>query len=289
MPSFAFDAIGAPWQVDTPLPLSGAERGAIRRIAGDFDAAWSRFRSDSTVSRLRNAPGEVTLPPESAALAELYRALYRLTEGALSPIVGAALEHWGYGPGYRLTPLSGAPAPRPWDSSVRWSGTTLAADAPVVLDIGAAGKGCLAGLLARALDAAGHTDYTVDASGDLANRGTSLRVGLEHPFQPGQAIGVVELGDGALCASATNRRAWGDGLHHILDARTGLPVTTVAATWVLAADPAVADGLATALFSVPGETLAAEFACDYVRMFTDGRVELSPTLPGEVFRSAPAR
>ena len=35
----------------------------------------------------------------------------------------------------------------------------------------------------------------------------------------------------AIAASAANRRAWGDGLHHVLDAVTGEPVRGVVATW----------------------------------------------------------
>ncbi|MGZ3089125.1 FAD:protein FMN transferase, partial [Pseudomonas aeruginosa] len=59
-------------------------------------------------------------------------------------------------------------------------------------------------------------DVVVDGSGDLAVRGTPVRVGLEHPYDPARAIGVVEVRGAALCASAVTRRAWGDGLHHVL-------------------------------------------------------------------------
>ncbi len=62
--------------------------------------------------------------------------------------------------------------------------------------------------------------------------------------------------DAALCASATNRRAWGDGLHHVLDARTGVPVRSVVATWAVGADAMRADAIATALFFEGGPELA---------------------------------
>ena len=82
-------------------------------------------------------------------------------------------------------------------------------------------------------------------------------VGLEHPYDPARAIGIVSLGAGALCASAANRRAWGDGLHHVLDGTTGAPVRTVVASWAMAASAMVADALATALFFVDGSRLQA--------------------------------
>ena len=131
-------------------------------------------------------------------------------------------------------------------------------------------------------------------------------VGLEHPFDPSLAIGVYELSNGALCASAPGRRAWGTalhpGLHHILDGISGEPTTKVAATWAAASTGLVADGLATALFFTPGAELEAAFGAEsgaefgagqsrpatethfqYVRMFPDSTVEQSPDFRGELF------
>nr|WP_329609370.1 FAD:protein FMN transferase [Arthrobacter sp. ATA002] len=134
------------------------------------------------------------------------------------------------------------------------------------------------------LQSAGHRNLTVDAGSDLRHAGgTGLRVGLEHPYDTARAIGIVSLRDRALCASAGNRRAWGEGLHHILDAATGKPVSKVAATWALAADAMTADGLATALFFTDPARLAEEFAFDYVRMFSDGRATFSDAMAGVLF------
>jgi thiamine biosynthesis lipoprotein len=108
-------------------------------------------------------------------------------------------------------------------------------------------------------------------------------VGLEHPYDPGRAIGTVDLGAGALCASASNRRAWGDGLHHVLDGTTGAPVRTVVATWALAGTAMVADGLATALFFVAGDALQREFEFSWLKVFSDGGAEYSAGFEGVLF------
>ena len=113
-----------------------------------------------------------------------------------------------------------------------------------------------------------------------------MRSGLEHPFDPSRAIGVATIGDRALCASAINRRVWGDGLHHVLDARTGLPVRTWAATWAIAPDAMIADAVATALFFDGGPDLAARWGVEWVRMSTDGRAQRSPGCPVEIFTPA---
>ena len=59
----------------------------------------------------------------------------------------------------------------------------------------------------------------------------------------------------------------------MLDARTGVPVDKVVATWAVADETALADGLATALFFTDAQRLAGAFRFTYVRMYSDGRAE----------------
>ena len=97
------------------------------------------------------------------------------------------------------------------------------------------------------------------------------------------AVGVAELGEGSICASATNRRTWGDGIHHVLDATTGLPVHGVVATWAIAADAMTADGVATALFLVEPAAIPVALGVEWARITSAGRIEVSAGFPGEVF------
>jgi thiamine biosynthesis lipoprotein len=265
------------------VELSAEIRAAVAHTIDGYDAVYSRFRPDSRIAALASG-GSVELPPSGEALGSLYRTLHRLTNGAMSPLVGRSLEQLGYDAGYSFVPR-GAPVPAlVWDSTFEWNGTTVRSEQPVTLDVGAAGKGQLVDLVSAALRSAGHPEHTVDAGGDMLHFGPSaLRVALEHPYTPNSAIGVVTLQDRALCASASNRRRWADGLHHVLDATTGECVDTVVATWVLADDALVADALATALFLVPPEVLLAEFDFDYVRVHSEGSAQFSSSLAGALF------
>jgi thiamine biosynthesis lipoprotein len=279
-----FDAIGAPWQIETPEPLSSGLVSAIHERVETYDATWSRFRADSLVTRVAASAGSWEFPEDAAPLFAFYRRLYDATGGAVTPLVGRRLEDLGYDSNYRLTPRAQLTAVPRWDDVMTWDGRVLTTAEPVVLDVGAAGKGYLVDIVAGLLRDAGHDEYVVDGSGDMARRGQgSIRIGLEHPFDPTLAIGVRELGNEALCASAPGRRTWGTGLHHILDGLTGEPTTAVAATWAVAATGLEADGLATALFFTSGDTLGREFDFEYVRMFPDSRVEHSSTWAGELF------
>ncbi|GAB3545837.1 FAD:protein FMN transferase [Arthrobacter tumbae] len=280
---FSFDAIGTAWHIDTATELSAEARAAVVLVIEQYDAVYSRFRPDSVISSLAGG-GSVTLPPSGEALGDLYRKLYRLTDGAMSPLVGRSLEQLGYDAGYSFMPHGGPVPAAVWDGTFEWSGTTIRSEHPVTLDVGAAGKGQLVDLVSAALRDAGYPEHTVDAGGDMLHRGpTPLRVALEHPYAADSAIGVVDLQDRALCASASNRRRWADGLHHVLDATTGRCVDTVVASWVLADDAMVADALATALFLVPPDVLLAEFDFDYVRISSEGRAQYSSFLTGALF------
>ncbi|MFD1714100.1 FAD:protein FMN transferase [Amnibacterium flavum] len=281
-----FDAIGTAWQIDSDVLLAPHQTREVHDLVERFDLAYSRFRADSLVTRLAEHGGSVTFPADLPPLVEVYDALFDATDGAMTPLVGLSLERLGYDAGYSLTPSGDPIASLDWRSGVAVDGSTVTATAPVLIDFGAAGKGYLVDLVAGLLARLGLPRVTIDASGDLLHRAEGpLRVALEHPYDPSTAIGVLEIGGGAICGSATNRRAWGSGLHHVLDGLTGLPVDEVAATWAVADDALHADALATALFFADADTLAGRtgWRFEAVRMFTDGRVETTPGLPGEVF------
>jgi thiamine biosynthesis lipoprotein len=284
-----FDAIGTGWTITTGHPVPDTIRHRILALADDFDRVWSRFRSDSLVTRIAHAVGggRYEVPERDVALLELYDRLVAATNGAVDPLVGRDLELLGYDAGYTLIPDREALAlirhRDRWATDVQRTGRCLNTTRSVVIDVGAAGKGFLVDLIVEVLVTAGFDEYLVDGSGDLRHRGTDpVVVGLEHPSAPGQVIGTVELRDGAVCASATGRRAWGEGLHHVLNGHSRLPVDDVIATWAMTDNAATADGLATALFvSAPERLLGFEF--QWVRMLADGRIQWSNDFPGELF------
>lgn len=249
----AFEAIGTHWIIDTPAPLPHDVAAAVHREIATFDATWSRFRTDSFVHDLARRPRRHHVDADGDAMLQVYATLAEATGGAVNPLVGHALEDLGYDAGYTLRPRTGPRGPVPAWAELGWDATTSTVH-PVrslLLDVGAVGKGRLVDLVTAVLADAGTGPFTIDAGGDIRQvGGGGLRVALEHPRDPRRAVGLVRLpaGGGAVCASATNRRVWGDGLHHVLDARTGLPTTDVVATWAVAPTAMLADAAATAAF-----------------------------------------
>ncbi len=277
-----FDAIGTRWQIQTASPLGEAERTGILDLIDRFDRDWSRFRPDSLVRSIERG-GRASAPPDAADMLELYAELSDATGGAVNPLVGESLARRGYDAAYSFTDRGARPAPARWREVLGVSGGVLHVDAPAVIDVGALGKGRLVDVVADHLltlpEATAEGGVVVDAGGDIRVLGAPAapeRIALEHPYDPSRAVGVWQLTTGALCASAVNRRAWGEGLHHVLDARTGEPVRQVAATWALAPTAMLADALATALFFDGGAELAHRRGVEWVRMTTSGRLEWTP-------------
>jgi FAD:protein FMN transferase len=191
---------------DWPALDHGLRQLILKRI-DDFERTYSRFRDDSLVAHIAAAHegGRFVFPEDSTVLFDLYDRLYEATGGgAVDPLVGRRLELLGYDRMYSLIPAPAAvreaeALARPkWSSDFIRDGTTVITHAPLVIDVGAAGKGYLVDLVSEVLQTARVTDHLIDGSGDLRHSGQPpIRIGLEHPFDPTLVIGVSNLRDAA--------------------------------------------------------------------------------------------
>jgi len=287
-----FDAIGAPWVIDIESDISDelfaqASDDIAARIE-TFDQTYSRFRADSLVTKAASTAGQYTLPDDAEILLKFYRQLYDVTDGMVTPLIGDVLASAGYDAAYSLMPDKNISTADRWDDVLKYDHPILTVTQPAILDFGAAGKGYLVDIVGQILHDRGINNFMVDASGDILRRtthGDSIRVGLEHPSDPTEAIGVAQLGSGSICASAGNRRTWA-GLHHIMNPYTATPVTGVIATWVMAESTMLADGLATALFFTEASKLQAKFNFQFCLVRADYSSESSAGFAAELFEAA---
>lgn len=282
--SLTFAALGTEWVIESSLPLTSIMQKSIIDRLELYDKTYSRFRDDSIVSKMAKTSGTYTFPDDFAPLFEFYKTLYGLTDSQMTPLIGRALEQAGYDKTYSLRPgqIEAIPA---LDEVLKWDGgAEIRTMQPVVFDVGAAGKGYAVDIVADILKKAGVGEYVIDASGDIRVRGEKAeRIGLENPYDQTKIIGVVDVHNKSLCASASNRRAW-RGMHHIMSPHTLKPVDAVIATWVVANDAMTADGLATALFFVDSVApLFERFDFSYVRIMKDGIIDYSRNFEGELF------
>ncbi len=292
MLSIDFEAIGTHWQIDFYHPLSKqrlaeVQKQVMQRI-DEFDQVYSRFRSDSLVTSISREAGRYHFPDDGQKLFGEYLQLYELTNGKVTPLVGDLMVQSGYDPAYSLVPqIELDPVPS-WPSAMSYDHPILETNRPLTLDFGAAGKGYLVDIVAELLLGAGVDAFIIDAGGDILQHHPdqlALRVGLEHPLDSSQAIGVLELSNESICASAGNRRQWA-GRHHIVDPDTTDSVENVLATWVIAESALVADGLATALFFTEPQRLLEVYSFEYLLVRSDLTYDYSPGLRAELFTGA---
>jgi thiamine biosynthesis lipoprotein len=273
--SWAFDAIGTRWKIVSTSEINSPTQTRIKELIEAFDGIYSRFRSDSLIRVMANSPGEYQFPDSVTALFDFYDELWEITDHKVSPMVGSTLASAGYDEAYSLKPVGVRYKVPNYKQALHRTGTLLRLEGSTHIDIGAIGKGFLIDEITELLRIEGHTSFVVDGSGDVRVVGARTEtIGLENPRDTSEVVGTVPLSNRALCASATNRRAWGDW-HHVIDATTARPTQEIIATWVVADTAMIADGLATALFFVCPQVLAKRYTYEYMRMHADGGVEYS--------------
>lgn len=285
--SETFTAIGTTWHIDvknTEQALASGVFLRIRQRIEQFEQHYSRFRKDSLISEVAQKAGVYLFPQDAGILFALYRKLYDITEGAVTPLIGQLLVDTGYDATYSLTPKQTRQPTPTWDTVMKFDQKTniLVTYVPVQLDFGALGKGYIVDIVSQMILDAGISSFTVDAGGDIHHRGDMLKVGLEHPHNKELAIGIATLTKGSICGSSGNRRSW-HTFHHILNPHTQESPTEITALWVTADSTMIADGLSTALFFVEPEKLREHFTFEFVLMHSDGSAFASAHFPGTLF------
>jgi thiamine biosynthesis lipoprotein len=290
MAQFKFKAIGTSWVID----ISGLEverkTEVLEKIMSridSFDKAYSRFRSDSTVTDISKKSGEYLFPEDSKLLFEVYYDLYRKTNGYFTPLVGQLLVDAGYDANYSLKQKRDLQTPPKWEEVMEFNGNVLLVKKPIQLDFGAAGKGYIIDLVGKVLEENDINSFCINAGGDILyknpdTKSEPIRTGLENPQNTEQVIGICNLKNKSICGSAGNRRAWGN-FTHIMNPHTLVSPTDITAVWIVADTALIADALTTCLFFVEPKTLSGSYSFEYVILYKDGTFDKSPNFPGELF------
>jgi thiamine biosynthesis lipoprotein len=284
---YTFGAIGTIWHIDLPgIENATAEKiiTEVRARIEDFEQTYSRFRPDSLIGQISKKAGSYSFPEDIAPMMDLYRKLYDITDGKVTPLIGKVLVDAGYNPEYTLKPKDTILPAKKWNNVMKYEHPRLITSEPIQLDFGALGKGYLIDIVGDILESSGIKAYTINAGGDIRQRSIKekLKVGLENPEDATQAIGTADIQNVSICGSSGNRRNWGK-FHHIIDPDKVASPIHIKALWVTASTTLVADALATALFFTKPEVLQKEFDFEYAIQQSDGSVFHSRNFPGTFF------
>lgn len=286
--SHKFFAIGTQWQIDIPDSYSQKFLSILPSInsrINAFDNNFSRFLTHSWVIKISEKPGSYTMPNDFKDLLDIYAKLYILTNKKFTPLIGRLMEDAGYDKEYTLKQKKTLASPPDFIQSVEIKGQEITLKEKVLFDVGAAGKGYLVDIISSLLDNYGIKSYCVDAGGDIYYKSStkeSLKVGLEDPDDSTLVIGIAEILNESICASAGNRRKWGN-FHHTIDPTTLKSPNLVKSVWVVASSALIADALTTCLTLVPNPEKFSDFKFECVLLYKDNKAYISKGFPGELF------
>lgn len=230
-------------------------------------SAWNSNSSLSAVNRAAGAADPVQISPQFSTVLSFALSVCKESDGAFNPLIGPVMHAWGFnGAASRPTPpdageLRAATALADW-RSVQLCALTNGASvrlptSGMQLDLGAIAKGYAVDLAWNRLKAVKLTNMLIDLGGNLRSIGEAApgrggwRVGIRNPFDD-TLIAQFLMRDGEAVATSGNYERFveieGVRYAHIMDARTGMPVTGMAGTTVAAPSAMLADALSTTLF-----------------------------------------
>jgi FAD:protein FMN transferase len=269
----ALDAMATRFEIvlhgESPVALRAAGEEALAEVAR-LEAQLSLYRPNSEIAHLNAgaAQGPVRVTPALLALLQHAKRLSEESAGAFDVTVAPLVRCWGFMRGSGRIPTSDELAEahinvgmdlvrlNAQDSTVRF------ARAGVMLDLGAIGKGYAVERAAEVLREAGITSAIIHG-------GTSTVYALGHPpdaeswniavekpksfaNSTSSLLAAVPLKDEAMSVSAVWGKSFeanGKTFGHVLDPRTGWPVSGALLAAVVLPSATETDALSTALLT----------------------------------------
>jgi len=251
-------------------------RPIVAQALTEIETDLSIFRPNSTLAIINATAGHGTpilLSTNAANGIALACHWAAVSQGAFDPTIGPLMNLWGF----RSKTITEPPTPHSITqtlSRIGWTAIHLhpaTATNPATahltkpgmhLDLGGIAKGQAVDLAWHRLRLNHQTDFLIDLGGNMRVHGTphpsakGWRIGIRNPFtsQDHLDIGTIILTNGQAVATSGNYEQYvelnGKRYTHIIDPRTGWPVSGIASVTVVAPDATTADALSTTLFVI---------------------------------------
>lgn len=238
------------------------------------------------------------VPADMAALIREANRLSTLSHGLFNPTIGHLVNLWGFHADNfdALEPPSAMAvqtlvSQQPTVTDVSINAQVIHSTNPAVkYDLGGIAKGYAIDRMMERLSAMGIKNAILNTGGDLRFIGQPgnrhWRIGIKHPRRAGKVLATIKLDGGAsVFTSGDYERFYeadGQRYHHIIDPRSGYPVTGTRSVTVIHPLATTADAAATALFVAgPDEwpAIAADMGIEQVlRVDHEGTIFLTPAM-----------
>lgn len=228
-----------------------------------IEAKFSRYREDNIVNQINSAKGKVTqVDAETGRLLDFAEQCYQISDGLFDVTSGLLRKAWTFDGSDNLPPQSKIDELLPsigWDRT-HWQFPNFSMPADMQIDFGGIGKEYAVDKVL--VDIAGDNDLAilVNFGGDLhANKPRQNAqpwfTGIDNPARPGAAFDTLQLFRGALATSGDAFRfLQKDGIRysHVLDPRTGWPVSQAPRSVTVLAENCIEAGILSTLALLHG-------------------------------------
>ncbi len=256
----------------------------VRRI----ETKYSRYRADSIVSRINAAAGgdPVACDDETLSLLDYANSMHQSSGGLFDITSGVLRRAWNFKQPRVPTEAELAPlrALIGWPEVQRDGALLRLPRAGMELDFGGFGKEYAADRAGALLATQGLRHGYVNLGGDFRvigpkPDGSPWMMGIQHPRQRGALVATIPVSQGGLATSGDYERFFeldGRRYCHILDPRSGMPVTQWQTVSVLAPLARVAGHCSTVamLLQAEGLRFLEASGMDYLAVDQQGHIHL---------------
>ncbi len=272
--TLAFQAMGTVCRVQSrcgDAALARAFQDEVLSWVAQFEAKYSRFLTDSLISRINAAAGEhwVEVDAETENLLKLCGEMFFFTRGAFDPMALPLIQLWNWKSQPAALPTAAQLAAMRelcgWNKIQLRPGAIFLPRAGMSLDLGGIGKEYAVDCVTQLAMQRGIESVLVDFGQDVRVAGRppakgAWHIGLEDSKNPGHCwTGVAVTGHAVATSGDYLRHFRKDGRRygHIIDPRDGQPVNNrCLSVSVIASTCTVAGILSTAAFILgPAEGL----------------------------------
>lgn len=239
-----------------------------------INTSMSTYIPDSDISKL-NRNESVSIDNHFLNVFNASKQIYKETNGAFDPTIGAVVNAWDFGPEGKIVALDSLKIDSLMQgvgfNKVSFQNNRIIKPQTTFIDFNAIAKGYGVDVIGLFLESKNIKNYLVEIGGEIRSRGKNIvkqsawKVGVEEPHFDGEqsVLKAISIHDEAMATSGTYRKFKvdenGNKYSHIIDTKTGYPSkTNLLSISVLAKDCMTADAYATA-FKAMGIEKTTEF------------------------------
>ena len=238
-----------------------------------INKSMSTYQVNSDISKL-NRNEDTAIDKHFIKVFKASKDIYKKTNGAFDPTIGAVVNAWDFGPEGKMVNLDSLKIHSLMQSvgfdKVKMVGKKIIKLKETFIDFNAIAKGYAVDVISEFLESENAKNHLVDIGGELKANGINIekksdwKVGVENPnFDGTQSINrAITLQNKAMATSGTYRKFKvdenGNRYAHIIDTKTGYPSkTNLLSISVIANDCMTADAYATAFKAMGIEKVKA--------------------------------